>query len=413
MNAREMRLLVGLLGMLGLGGGGILVYTWFYKPLLGYNVAIRKLNDNIEQKQVLLDTTLDERSKLLARARLMSLSPSMDLARSEYHKYLYPLLESCQFDIESFSLAPSTELKGTAPAAGGTAIKPGHQVVAFQLKAKVEMEGLVKALDLIQKTPLVHRIKLLTIDRDTAVKKASDKLTIGMTIEALIVSKAEAHSDGPFAPDLRLIMLDTMSALYRGPTALALLPWIVGPTGPLAQDRLAAESGYRREYADVAKKNIFNGRVPLPPYVEPKDTPSFEEPTPDFDPRDYIRLDTTDPDGREAYLRNLVYKTPPTKLRMGKWSGYDTFRIFSEYKTKVLVKGKVLRIDQRDVYFQVREEIYGIHIGQSLWEAMKRPLSDREIETLNLTSQYDAAWGETEQKEYLAELAKERKKRQR
>jgi hypothetical protein len=412
MNAREMRLLVGLLGMLGLGGAGILVYSWFYKPLLGYNVAIRKLNDTIEQKQVLLDTTLDERSKLLARARLMSLSPSMDLARSEYHKYLYPLLESCQFDIESFSLAPSTELKGTASVPGGTALKPGHQVVAFQVKAKAEIEGLVKALDLIQKTPLIHRIKLLTIDRDTAAKKASDKLTIAMTIEAMIVSKAEAHSDGPFAPDLRLIMLDTMSALYRGPTALALIPWIVGPTGPLAQDRVAAESGYRRDYADVAKKNIFNGLVPYRIPIEPKTEEPYD-PAPDFDPRDYIRLDTTDPDGREAYLRNLVYKTPPTKLRMGKWSGYDTFRIFSEYKTKVLVKGKVLRIDQRDVYFQVREEIYGIHIGQSLWEAMKRPLSDREIEALNLTSQFDAAWGEAEQKEYLAELAKDRKKRQR
>ena len=46
-------------------------------------------------------------------------------------------------------------------------------------------------------------------------------------------------------------------------------------------------------------------------------------------------------------------------------------------------------------------------------QAMKRPLSDPEIEALNLTSQYDAAWGEAENKEYLAELAKERKKRQR
>src|SRR6266567_2862051 len=119
MNAREMRLLVGLLGILGLGGGGILVYTWFYKPLLEYNVAIRKLNDTVDAKRFQLDTTLAER-KLLERARLMSLSPSMDLARSEYHKYLYPLLEKCNLDIESFSLIPSMELKGTAPATGGT-----------------------------------------------------------------------------------------------------------------------------------------------------------------------------------------------------------------------------------------------------------------------------------------------------
>ncbi len=407
MKSREMRLLVGLLSILGLGGGGILVYTWFYKPLLEYNVTIRKLNNTIDQKQVQLDTTLDER-KLLERARLMSLSPTQHLARAEYDKYLYPLLRECDLDIETFSPGVSYELKGIPPAPGATALKPGHQVVVTQVKAKGEIEGLVKALELIQKTPLVHRIKLLKIDRDIAVKNASDKLSIDMTIEALIISKAEAHSDGPFAPDLRLVMLDTMSALYRGPTAIALIPWVVGPTGPLAQERVAAESGYRRDYADVAKKNIFNGLVPRI-YVEPIE--EFVEKTPEFDPRDYIRLDTTDPDGREAYLRNLVYKTPPTKLRMGKWSGYDTFRIFSEYKTKVLVKGKVLRIDQRDVYFQVREDIFAIHIGQSLWEAMKRPLSDREVEALNLTSLYDAAWGAAESKEYLAELSKERKKR--
>jgi hypothetical protein len=37
--------------------------------------------------------------------------------------------------------------------------------------------------------------------------------------------------------------------------------------------------------------------------------------------------------------------------------------------------GKVLRIDHRDVYFELESKIYGIHIGQNLAEALEHPLS--------------------------------------
>ena len=38
-------------------------------------------------------------------------------------------------------------------------------------------------------------------------------------------------------------------------------------------------------------------------------------------------------------------------------------RIMSEDRTRTLVQAQVLRIDQRDMYFQVGEDVYGIHFA--------------------------------------------------
>jgi hypothetical protein len=50
-----------------------------------------------------------------------------------------------------------------------------------------------------------------------------------------------------------------------------------------------------------------------------------------------------------------------------------------------LLRAKVLRIDQRDMYFQVKEYVYGIHIGQTVADAMRRSLSDADLKEKNLT----------------------------
>jgi hypothetical protein len=408
MNFREMRLLIALMVILGGGGGGLLVYQFFVKPLGDANTKIKSLKSAVELKQEQFDATMAER-KLLERARLMSLSPNPHLARAEYDKYLYPLLVSCKLDIEGFSPTQPSTFKDASATQAGNALKPTHQILATEVKAKGDLESLVKALELIQRTPLMHRIKSLTIDRDMAVKNATDRLNIKMIVEAMIVGKAEPHSDGPFAPDLRLMVLETVSAIEGAPIGIALLPWIVGPTGPVAYDRMISESGYRRQYRQIALKNIFNGLVPLPAY---NPAPSAEEDAAvlDLDPldvREYVRLDMTE-SGERATFRNLVFKTGPIKLRTASWSGYDTFRIMSEFGTRTLVKGKVVRIAQRDVYFQVREDMYAIHLGQSLADAMRHRLTTSEMKALNL--RIDEVWGAAERKEYLQELAKARKK---
>ena len=51
MSGRELRLLIALVAILGVGGGSILVYQWFVKPLTEYNKTISKLRFENEDKR--------------------------------------------------------------------------------------------------------------------------------------------------------------------------------------------------------------------------------------------------------------------------------------------------------------------------------------------------------------------------
>jgi hypothetical protein len=375
-------LLIVLLTILGGGGALIVGYQWFYVPLADYNAKIRKLDqENKLKDEEVMAIWADK--KLLDKARLMSLPPKPDLAVSEYSKYLQPLLTQSGLVLDSFTTPSVAEAKPTTTTPQN-AKKPTHQVLAFQVRAKGDLKALVKALERLQKTPLVHRVKALSIDRmDASAGATNNRLNIGMTIEAMIVGRSEGRPNNLLGIDPRMVALDGIAALQGGPTGLALVPWVVGPTGPVAQRRLEGEMAHRY-YSDIARRNPFVGASKPPP---PR-----EEPDADIEVAEYVRLDTTNVDGREAFLRNLIFKTSPIRIRAVPRSGYDTFRVMNENRSKTILRGKVLRIDQRDVYFQVKEDIYGIHIGQTLADAMRRPLNNGELEDLELSKLYDEDW---------------------
>jgi hypothetical protein len=400
MSGRELRLLVMLGVILGTGGVGIVGYQWFYKPLQDYNAQIRKLTREIDQKQDQVDTTRAE-LKLLEDARSKSLSPRLDEAFSEYDRFLAAAFYASGLDIDS--VAPS-EVPEVKQSGNSTAARPQHRVVKYAIRAKGDMEGLVKLLEAIHRMPMMHRIKTLGIDRvDATNKNNSDRLNIGLTIEAMMVSGADTRETrvaGPLTPDRRLGITEAVLAMQMAPAGLGLLPWIYGPLGPSAHTpTIVTETGYpiynERRYEDLILKNIFRGGEP----PTPKQRARTIEDEDYLDVTQYVRLDTTDPDNREAFFRNLVVSGPPKRIKSSTWSGFNQFQIKSEHGTRVLVTGKVLRIDQRDVYFQVLDEIYGIHLGQSLADAMGRPLRQSEIDRLELARLYDADWADKQAKE--------------
>jgi len=119
-----------------------------------------------------------------------------------------------------------------------------------------------------------------------------------------------------------------------------------------------------------------------------KDPPEPEPEGPDL--TQYIKIDTIVPTAKEAFLRNYLIKSAPMRIRSTPMSGYDVFRIMDEEHAKVLVRGKVLRIDPRDIYFQVGSKVYAFHFGQTLAEALARPLSEFALDNLDLTNLIDA-----------------------
>lgn len=351
MNPRERVLLFVLLGILGVGGVAVAAYVWFVKPLRDYNARIAEAEEERDQKELQIKIVLAEKQRL-EEARRLSLPANPDKALTEYAKYLRPLLrESGLADIEVQAPPPVDPAK--IPPLHSK--KAGHVSLPYLVRAKGTLASLVAALERLQRTPVMHRVKMLNIDRaDASAKEPTGKLNIQMTVEALLVHGAKPDQQTALKPDTSLGL----------PT----------PKAP-------------RQYAAIMDKNVFVGALPPPPPVaQKKETPPG--PDDDLDVRAYVRLVSTNPTAQEAHLRNLAFKTRELRIKSTPMSGYDTFRITNEEGTYTILKGKVLRIDQRDVYFLVGEDVYGLHIGQSLADAMRRPLSDEELTNLDLMDLY-------------------------
>jgi hypothetical protein len=142
-----------------------------------------------------------------------------------------------------------------------------------------------------------------------------------------------------------------------------------------------------RQYKDIALKNIFLGYQPPPPPRPPEG-----DPTEDIIP-EHVKLNLCEPTSGYATLKNLLFATNEMKLKSKKGTGYNTFQIRNATGTKTLVQATVLRIDQREMYFQVKDEVYGVHIGETIAKAMRLSIPDAELERLQLTElvlPYDA-----------------------
>ncbi len=85
----------------------------------------------------------------------------------------------------------------------------------------------------------------------------------------------------------------------------------------------------------------------------------------------------TNPSDQKA----ILLTGSPEKNTIVKLASLETFTIFDGIDT---LKGQVLRVDLREVYFRVGAAVYGIRFEENLTDAMKRPLSAVEQKTLGL-----------------------------
>jgi hypothetical protein len=310
----------------------------------------------------------------LELARRKSLPANPETAVSEYiGGYLRPMLAECGLGEIDLTHSAPAEMKPAVVTAGVK--KVGHQLITFTVKAKGELESLVRALEILQETPYEHRVKSMTISR---ADNNGSKLNITMLIETLLVAKSEGHPHIPPGIDSKYLILDGIA----GRIGSVPLGW--GLLGSTAMIKMAMPQPHgRNNYEQMRDKNIF-----VDPTKRVSKDPSEREKkeAPEEDVPKYIRLVTTDPTNQTAYLRNFVYKTREQKLIAKSNSGYEFFRVTDEDGDYEYFKGKALRVGPREVYFQVKDEVYRIHIGQSLRDALDAPtlsvfqLDDLEID---------------------------------
>lgn len=344
MTQRERSLFRTFLAIIAVGGVGLAVYSWVVAPLRDYKKQLEALENDVDTKERQVRSVQIDKKVLLEKWHALSLPAAGDRAANDYGLYLRGMLTGSGLSIDQYT--PPTSLAPKAAPAGAQAKKPGHVTLHFTVHGKGTLAQIMKALESFQKTPVAHRVKSLTLDRmDTTPKDAKNtnpRLRYQLVAEAMIVSNANKKNE----------------SLASWETKLAKLP-------------------LDRDYGQVEKKNVFSGEIPYaPPQVaEVKEVP------PGPDPREYVQLVSTTPTSNYAHMRNRLAGF--AEIRVGTDKGFQFFRITDD-NSKEVVKGKILKVDLRDVYFMVGEDPYAIHIGETLAYAMRRPLSDARLQEAGL-----------------------------
>jgi len=375
-----------------LGGGFAMVsmfvvFTSIVPAWKKANATIATLEDEVDQKQREMDFITGEKSRR-ETAQILPLRGPVDRAAAEYARYLKPLLHDAGLTVDEFQGPPPVEPKGLS---AGAKKQPTYQILPFQIRAKGEVASLSTALETMRRTPVQHRVRAITLDRldgrDTVAK-----LGIQMTVEVMVHPGAKSNPKLLPYPDRRMMPIEGLATLTGIPGLSVLTPWTAEGMSLPQGVRVEDESHVR---IDLSKINPFLGELPPPPppvAVAEKVEPPEPEPTgPDL--REYVKLDLIQPP-TEAFLRNTYINAGSIRLKSAPMSGYEVFRIMDEDRAKTIVRGKVLRIDPRVVYFQVGEDIYGIRFGQTLADAMKRPMSPSELDDSGVGDLFDAAFAE-------------------
>jgi hypothetical protein len=359
MNPRE-RILAGILaGLLVVVGGAFVTLQLVLSPIQERNKRIISETDEIESKSQQLTQIKKDLSRL-EKWKQLSLPQNVTLARREYEQYLSNLLLHSGFASGSFALTPKPPDTRSSPVMSGK--KPIFTRLTFLVAGPARLENLVKFLVEFYRTPLMHEIKTLSIDRNKATgtgPQRNDDLDINMTVEALIVTDGDNRNFLLPNIDRRLLAIDVVMGM-QGNSGLGLAVWSGRTTG------LAVPS---RNYEAIASKNIFIGPAPV-----------AAKKTEDVDVTELVRLtDITKNLG--SFEGNLWDRWNNQTTRLRSTSGFDQFRI-RDSEGNTIVQGKVMKIFHQDIIFQANDKFYMIHVGDSIKDALENPLPKEMIETL-------------------------------
>lgn len=354
MNVRERKLALTLLAILV----GVVVVFGFYElywsPLRDHQQAIASAEEQVETRLTEI-AAIEKKKKQLEQWAKLSLpreatiekkkategdsSRDVNFAWLEYDQYLNKLVRDCRFSQDTVVVARPPDTRG--PALKNK--QPIYTRLEYNVTGRATLPNLVSFLERFYQTNLLHRIKILKIQRPSTggPDQQKDELRLDLTVEALVLDEAE-----------------------RRKTLL--------PADSVRREVLAKAS---RNYAAIAAKNLFLG--------PPEPTIQAEQ----IDVTEFVKLtDITDQNGRwEGHLFNVAVNHTQ---RIRPSAGFDWFSVLDE-KRDVILRGKVERMnDVREFIFSCKGKYYRMHVGQTLAQAMgeegENALSDREVQDLGL-----------------------------
>jgi hypothetical protein len=378
MNHRERILAMIVLGIVVVAGLGLMVHTFLLGPLDDRAARKKALLDEIDEMQTRIEQIEAQLPKLNTWQQ-MSLPADVNLSERQYGEYLSGLTRKARIAQGAMTVIPKrNEARSTIPALGGAARAKPYNTVSFTLRGTATLDQIVVLLEGFYHTSLMHKINRLDIKKPMTVFTATpgqpqrqNTVDVTIDIEALILGKAAKRSTLLPTVDPYLVARDAITAVQGGPYGLALVPWAVGMTGPLGPRRLAPTN---RDYVRIGGKNVFFGSVRI--QVPTKDN---------IDVTQFVKLtDITGTVSRsEAKLYNMWTNSDNYRLRTT--AGFNAFKIVND-EGDTLVQANVVRIDLRQVIFKVGDKYYALHIGDTIQDAMKRPLKEADLKQLGLVT---------------------------
>jgi hypothetical protein len=358
-NRGAILLLCGLLG----GGALLLGYNLFVVPLEEYGAEIAQLEKENQEKEAKILGILRDRKKLkewraLSLPGVESLPPvkgprnaaqdrehALLLAQARYVDYLRELLRKHNVKIDETPRRRSADTKNVPKVNGDV---PVFTPLQFSVDARGKLDNLVKMLDEFQSAPLLHRIRNFTIKQAPAAagKAPAEPLVLSMVVEALIVNGAQKRGDSLIAVGRPPAALDAaLVALRRTPTGLGLLPW----------PRLyAAAVAPKRNYTDIARKNIFEG-APKTVMVASEEDEKRE--IADLISKTYLWDVTitapTSGTGKGSAQATVFNRLNERAIKVRALPGWNTIPLLKDGEGNTTVRGQVVRINARGLVFHV------------------------------------------------------------
>lgn len=400
MTRREKVLATTLLSLLGIMGGGFLFHLFVYEPMSDVRgqldiaqAALLKKRGELAQEQKQIENILRINPRL-SQWQKISLPPRDPTTKKpgvppeeqkrkhlaqmqvEYERYLSELLRSNGFRSDSIDVTTRQPDRRATPATP-KGKEPVYERLAFGVKGKGTLDNVQRMLRDFHRAPLLHQVRSLSLSLPTATSSAASKgrssaglLEMTLGVEAMLVTGAEERS----------------SLL---PSKLAYQP------------RVLAEP--TRDYGRMVKKNMFTGidppPPPPPPPVKPVSPPKQSEDKADllrfvkvtsiFYNADRKRWEATLYDQAAGPRRVQEEDDDGVKRVKVIWEQQINTRILNElnvydrYKNP-MIEATVVHIDEDQIILKEKDKYYRLRCGDSLYQAVEKPISSAEVKKLGI-----------------------------
>ena len=394
MNQRERILALAAVAFVVLAAGGFLFKFLFLDALAGVNAQIADAQQEIEKKNAELrkegedEQNIRARDPRLAQWKRLSLpedkNPEQelktgmtpdevkkrheDIVQVEYERFLSALVARSGFAPNSIKVSSAAADRKGGPILTGKT--PAYTRMSFSVQGQATLDAVVRMLEEFYRTPLLHEVRNLTLTTRQQTRGAqppgppaafpgarpggfpgglpvgpaasptggSGDLDVNMTVEALLVNGAEKRDN--LLPDSTTVQSHTL-----------------------------ADSS--RQYSDILAKNMFTGIAAETKYTEDR-----------AQVLGVIKLTSIWNSGRRWQATFYDQGKGGEEKRL-KPPVLDEFSVADKYDN-VLVRGKVVKLDEDGLVFQADGKVYRWRVGEFLGDVMETPLKDSELKEMGV-----------------------------